>query len=147
MPTAVLVRQVLAPSPSSRRPSLVAKLKAARDRKIAQGIKCGGRKTYSERSPELVAAAKALQAERPRLSLRKIAARLAEQGYTAPSGEPYAAMSVWGCYGARHSLEAPLHAGGAGRWKAAQPHTCHSASPPNAQQGRQELTISDILLD
>jgi hypothetical protein len=76
--------------------SLIAKLKAARDRKMAQGIKGGGRKTYAERSPDLVAAAKALRAERPRLSLRKIAARLAEQGYTAASGEPYAAMSVRG---------------------------------------------------
>ena len=75
--------------------SLVAKLKAARDRKIAQGIKCGGRKSYAERSPDLVAAAKALQAERPRLSLRKIADRLAEQGYTL-KGRPYAAMSVRG---------------------------------------------------
>jgi hypothetical protein len=74
--------------------SLVPKLKAARHRKIAQGIKCGGRKTYAERSPELVAAAKALQAERPRLSLRKIADRLAEQGYTVAPGRPYPAMSV-----------------------------------------------------
>jgi DNA invertase Pin-like site-specific DNA recombinase len=95
-PTAVLVRQVLGAIAQFEKASLVAKLKAARDRKIAQGIKCGGRKTYAERSPELVAAAKALRAERPRLSLRKIAARLAEQGYTAASGEPYAAMSVRG---------------------------------------------------
>jgi DNA invertase Pin-like site-specific DNA recombinase len=94
-PTAVLVRQVLGAIAQFEKASLVAKLKAARDRKIAQGIKCGGR-TYAERSPELVAAAKALRAERPRLSLRKIAARLAEQGYTAASGEPYAAMSVRG---------------------------------------------------
>ena len=95
-PTAVLVRQVLGAIAQFEKASLVAKLKAARDRKIAQGIKCGGRKTYAERSPELVAAAKALRAERPRLSLRKIAARLAEQGYTAASGGPYAAMSVRG---------------------------------------------------
>jgi DNA invertase Pin-like site-specific DNA recombinase len=95
-PTAVLVRQVLGAIAQFEKASLVAKLKAARDRKIAQGIKCAGRKTYLERSPELVAAAKALQEERPRLSLRKIAARLAEQGYTAASGEPYATMSVRG---------------------------------------------------
>jgi hypothetical protein len=36
------------------------------------------------------------RAERPRLSLRTIADRLAEQGYTAASGGPYAAMSVRG---------------------------------------------------
>ena len=94
-PTAVLVRQVLGPIAQFEKASLVAKLKAARDRKIAQGIKCGGRKSYAERSPDLVAAAKALQAERPRLSLRKIADRLAEQGYTL-KGRPYAAMSVRG---------------------------------------------------
>ena len=41
-----------------------------------------------------VAAAKALQAERPRLSLRKIATRLAEQGFTQQGGKAYAAMSV-----------------------------------------------------
>jgi hypothetical protein len=98
--------------------SLVAKLKAARDRKIAQGIKCGGRKTYAERSPELVAAAKALRAERPRLS----AARLAEQGYTAASGEPYAAMSVRECCKGIPTapLEAPPSCGRGGRWKAAR---------------------------
>jgi hypothetical protein len=51
-------------SPSSFAQSLVAKLKAARDRKIAQGIKCGGRRSYAERSPKLVVAAKALQISR-----------------------------------------------------------------------------------
>jgi DNA invertase Pin-like site-specific DNA recombinase len=95
-PTAVLVRQVLGAIAQFEKASLVAKLKAARDRKIAQGIKCGGRKTYAERSPEMVAAAKALKAERPRLSLRKIADRLAAQGYTAAAGGSYAAMSVRG---------------------------------------------------
>jgi DNA invertase Pin-like site-specific DNA recombinase len=94
-PAAVLVRQVLGAIAQFEKASLIAKLKAARDRKLAQGIKCGGRKTYVERSPDLVAAAKALRAERPRLSLRQRAARLA-QGYTAASGGPYAAMSVRG---------------------------------------------------
>ena len=37
---------------------LVAKLKAARDRKKAATGKCGGRKSYEERSPEMVALAK-----------------------------------------------------------------------------------------
>jgi DNA invertase Pin-like site-specific DNA recombinase len=94
-PTAVLVRQVLGAIAQFEKASLVAKLKAARDRKIAAGFKCGGRKSYAERSPELVAAAKALQAERPRLSLRQISARLAGQGFTN-KGRPYAAMSVSG---------------------------------------------------
>jgi len=48
----------------------------------------------AELNPALVEAARALQAERPRLSLRQIAGRLAEQGYVGVSGEPYAATSV-----------------------------------------------------
>jgi DNA invertase Pin-like site-specific DNA recombinase len=89
------VRQVLGAIAQFEKASLVAKLKAARDRKIAAGIKCGGRKSYAERDPELVAAAKVLQEERPRRSLRQISARLAEQGFTN-RGRPYAAMSVSG---------------------------------------------------
>jgi hypothetical protein len=57
-PTAVLVRQVLGAIAQFEKASLVAKLKAARDRTIAQGIKCGGRKSYAERSPDLVAGGK-----------------------------------------------------------------------------------------
>jgi DNA invertase Pin-like site-specific DNA recombinase len=41
----VLVRQVLGAIAQFEKASLVAKLKAARDRKTAQGIKCGGRKS------------------------------------------------------------------------------------------------------
>jgi DNA invertase Pin-like site-specific DNA recombinase len=76
-PTAVLVRQVLGAIAQFEKASLVAKLKAARDRKKAATGKCEGRKTYAERDPELVRVAKALQAQRPRLSLREIAAMLA----------------------------------------------------------------------
>src|SRR5262249_13498943 len=45
-PTAVLVRQVLGAIAQFEKTSLVAKLKAARDRKRAETGKCGGRKTY-----------------------------------------------------------------------------------------------------
>jgi len=91
---AVLVRQVLGAIAQFEKASLVAKLKAARDRKQRDtGKRCGGRRTYLERDPSLVIAAKALSAQRPRLSLREIAARLAEQGHT-PKGNPYPAMSV-----------------------------------------------------
>jgi DNA invertase Pin-like site-specific DNA recombinase len=93
-PTAVLVRQVLGAIAQFEKASLVAKLRVARDRKARDtGTRCGGRRTYLERDPGLVAAAKALSAERPRLSLRQIAARLAEQGYTH-KGKAYEAMSV-----------------------------------------------------
>jgi len=93
-PTAVLVRQVLGAIAQFEKASLVAKLKAARDRKKAATGKCEGRKTYAERDPELVKAAKALAAQRPRLSLRQIAASLAEQGFAIAPGRPYPAMSV-----------------------------------------------------
>src|ERR1700722_9970715 len=70
-----------------RRLEMIAKLKAARDRKRAETGKCGGRLTYAERDggPELVARAKALKAQRPRLSLRKIAAVLKGEGKTTPN--------------------------------------------------------------
>jgi hypothetical protein len=87
------VRQVLGAIAQFEKASLVAKLKAARDRKIAHGIKSGGRKTYLERDPELVKAAKELSAQRPRLSLREIAAELEARGYTN-KGKRYPAMSV-----------------------------------------------------
>jgi hypothetical protein len=78
-PTAALARQVARRCRAIRegvtrleRASLVAKLKPACDRKIAQGVKCSGRKSYMERDPALVAAANALSAQRPRLSLRRL---------------------------------------------------------------------------
>jgi DNA invertase Pin-like site-specific DNA recombinase len=54
-PTAVLVRQVLGAIAQFEKTSLVAKLKTARDRKRAQTGKCGGRKTYAESRPRVVA--------------------------------------------------------------------------------------------
>lgn len=53
-PTAVLVRQVLGAIAQFDKATTIAKLKAARDRKIAAGEKCGGRKSYAERDPEMV---------------------------------------------------------------------------------------------
>jgi DNA invertase Pin-like site-specific DNA recombinase len=54
-PTAVLVRQVLGAIAQFEKASLVAKMKAARDRKRAEtGEKVGGRRSYSEDRPEVV---------------------------------------------------------------------------------------------
>ena len=61
-PTAVLVRQVLGAIAQFEKTSLVAKLKAARDRKKAVTGKCGGRKSYVEARPGVVALAKQLHA-------------------------------------------------------------------------------------
>lgn len=90
-PTAVLVRQVLGAIAEFEKSNLVAKLKAGRDRKKAATGKCGGRKSYAELRPEVVAKAKEL---RPGRSLRLVAAELAVAGFTTPSGRPYAAMAI-----------------------------------------------------
>jgi hypothetical protein len=77
--------------------TIVAKLKAARDRKIAVGEKCGGRKSYAEARPEMVELARQLRRPNPDrrpVSLRKIAAALAERGYVASTGKPYEAAAV-----------------------------------------------------
>ncbi len=96
-PTAVLVRQVLGAIAQFDKATMIAKLKAARDRKIAAGEKCGGRKSYAERDggKELVALARELRGTdgRPQ-SLRKIAADLAARGHVTPSGKPYSASAV-----------------------------------------------------
>jgi DNA invertase Pin-like site-specific DNA recombinase len=96
-PTAVLVRQVLGAIAQFDKATTVAKLKAARDRKIAAGEKCGGRKSYAEARPEMVALARQLRRpdpDRRPISLRKVAAALAERGYVASTGKSYEAAAV-----------------------------------------------------
>src|SRR5882672_8990186 len=91
-PTAVLVRQVLGAIAQFEKASLVAKLKAARDRKRERtGKKVDGRKNYAEMRPEVVALARELA---PGKSLRGVSAALAAAGHCTPSGRPYAAMAV-----------------------------------------------------
>jgi DNA invertase Pin-like site-specific DNA recombinase len=89
-----MMRQIVGSFAEYEKARLVAKLKAARDAKKAATGKCGGRKTYAERDPALVQAAKALSAQRPRLSLRKISDALAERGFMTKGGTPYPATSV-----------------------------------------------------
>jgi len=91
-PTAVLVRQVLGAIAEFEKTSLVAKLKAARDRKKATTGKCGGRMSYAEARPELVALARELRDQR--MSLRKIAAELARRGYLTANGRRFVATAV-----------------------------------------------------
>jgi DNA invertase Pin-like site-specific DNA recombinase len=93
-PTAVLVRQVLGAIAQFQKTSLVAQLKAARDRKKAETGKCGGRNSYAEAKPELVALAKQLKRELPRPSLRDISGALFDRGYATPLGKPYSASAV-----------------------------------------------------
>jgi DNA invertase Pin-like site-specific DNA recombinase len=93
-PTAVLVRQVLGAIHQFEKATLVAKLKAARDRKIAETGKCGGRKSYAEARPETVALAKRLKRELLRPSLRDISAALFAAGHYPASGKPYGAWAI-----------------------------------------------------
>jgi DNA invertase Pin-like site-specific DNA recombinase len=97
-PTARLVRQVLGAISEFEKATLVAKLRAARDRKAAAtGERCGGQASHSERRPEVVALAKRLRRHRlkhgPR-SLREISAELAKRGHLNDAGRPFAAVSI-----------------------------------------------------
>jgi hypothetical protein len=58
------------------------------------GKKCEGRKSYAERDPALVKAARELRAESPRMSLRKLAAALNEQGFVTRRGLRYSASAI-----------------------------------------------------
>ena len=97
-PTAVLVRQVLGAIAQFEKASLVAKLKAARDRKRARDGKCEGRRSHLEMKPELVALAKRLRRRNPktgeRLSFRAIAAKLEGEGYMNIHGRRFAAEFI-----------------------------------------------------
>ena len=70
-PTAVLVRQLLGAIAQFEKASLVAKLKAARDRKRAREGKCEGRKSHAEMNAELVALVKRLRRRNPKTGERR----------------------------------------------------------------------------
>jgi DNA invertase Pin-like site-specific DNA recombinase len=91
-PTAVLVRQVLGAISQFEKASLVAKLRAARERSVAAGGRGTGRWRYDEARPEVVALARELHGQG--LSLRKISAALAERGHLTARGRPYVASAV-----------------------------------------------------
>jgi DNA invertase Pin-like site-specific DNA recombinase len=91
-PTAVLVRQVLGAVSQFEKASLVAKLKAARERKQAAGGRGVGRLPYALKMPETVALAQQLSGEG--LSLRKIGATLAERGHVTGGGKPHSPNAI-----------------------------------------------------
>jgi DNA invertase Pin-like site-specific DNA recombinase len=66
---------------------LIAKANAGLARKRKEIGKCGGRKTYAEARPEVVALAKKLRGQG--LSYSKISAKLAGRGYLTANGKPY----------------------------------------------------------
>jgi DNA invertase Pin-like site-specific DNA recombinase len=87
-PTAVLVRQVLGAIGQFEKTSLVAKLKAARER----SGHLGGRKSYAESKPETVELAKQLRADG--LTFREIPGALAAQRHLTSRGKPYAVSAI-----------------------------------------------------
>lgn len=100
-PTAVMVRQILGAVSEFEKAGLVAKLRAARDRKRQATGRCEGRRPVPS---EVVAEARRLARRSPktgkRRSLRAVAAELAALGHLGASGGAYTASSV------RHMLAA-----------------------------------------
>jgi len=92
-PTARLIRQVLGAVAEFDKAMTVAKLRGARDRKRATGVKVEGRKSHAELRPEVVSEAKRLYRRSPktgeRRSLREISAELAAMGHLGSTGRPF----------------------------------------------------------
>lgn len=101
-PFKVAMRQIAGVFAQLEKARLVAKLKAARDRKRATGAKVEGRKSYHEidrlrHQGQMIALAKRLRRRTPkggRRSLRDIAAELERAGYMSESGRRFAPTAV-----------------------------------------------------
>jgi DNA invertase Pin-like site-specific DNA recombinase len=89
-PFKVAMRQIAGVFAQLEKARLVAKLKAARDRKKAETGKCSGRKSLAELRPDTVRLARSMRGQ----SLRKISAALAAEGHFTPTGRPYAPAAV-----------------------------------------------------
>ncbi len=96
------MRQIAGVFAQLEKARLVAKLKAARDRKRATGAKVEGRKSYAEidardHDGRMIELARRLRRKSPkgrRRSLRAIAVELQSAGFTNGRGKPYAATAV-----------------------------------------------------
>ena len=103
-PSRKMMRQIAGSFHEYEKARLVAKLKAARDRKRAIGAKVEGRKSHAELNPEMVALVRQLRRKRPKggqRSLREISRELAAAGYLNEHGRPFAPNSI------RNMLAAP----------------------------------------
>src|SRR3954471_23398752 len=96
-PTARLIRQVLGAVAEFDKAMTVAKLRGARDRKRATGVKVEGRKSHAELRPEVVSETKRLYRRSPktgeRRSLREISAELAAMSISAAPAAPSRRLS------------------------------------------------------
>src|SRR6266702_5926104 len=96
-PSRVMMRQIAGSFAQYEKTRLVTKLRGARERIREAAGKCEGRKSYAERDPELVRAAKRLHRRAPkghRRSLREIAQDGMAIGYANKRGAPYSASCV-----------------------------------------------------
>ena len=96
-PSRKMMRQIAGAFHEYEKARLVAKLKAARDRKRAAAGKCEGRKSWAEINPDLVRQAKRLRRRSPKghqRSLRDVAAELAKLGFVNQRGVEFSASSI-----------------------------------------------------
>jgi DNA invertase Pin-like site-specific DNA recombinase len=96
-PSRKMMRQIAGAFHEYEKARLVAKLKAARERKRLANGKCEGRKSHAELNPGLVHEAKRLRRRSPKghqRSLRDVAAELAKAGYVNATGKQFSASSV-----------------------------------------------------
>jgi DNA invertase Pin-like site-specific DNA recombinase len=96
-PSRKMMRQIAGAFHGYEKARLVAKLKAARERKRAAVGKCEGRKSWAEINPGLVIQAKRLRRRSPKghqRSLRDVAAELAKLGFVNERGGAFSPSSV-----------------------------------------------------
>lgn len=97
-PGRTMIRQIMGSFSEYEKARLVAKLKSARDRKIEETGRCGGRTALAEANPELLALARKLRRASPltgkRMSYRDVAKKLAQAGHLAASGKPFSPSVV-----------------------------------------------------
>jgi DNA invertase Pin-like site-specific DNA recombinase len=95
-PSRKMMRQIAGSFAEYEKARLVAKLKAARDRRREETGKCGGRKTIAELDADAVSLARQLARGERRMSLREIAAELAAKGHLPARGKgvPFSASAV-----------------------------------------------------
>jgi DNA invertase Pin-like site-specific DNA recombinase len=90
-PTAVMVRHILGAVAQFEKSTLVAKLKAARDRKSRKlGERIEGRRA----NPAAVQAAARILRHKPDIGHRELSRKLAELKFLAPGGGPYSTSSI-----------------------------------------------------
>ncbi len=96
-PSRVMMRQIAGAFHQYEKARLVAKLKAARQRKRELVGKVEGRNSWAETKPELVKEARRLRRRSPKggqRSLRAVADELARLGYTNERGATFSASSI-----------------------------------------------------